>query len=151
MMSNRIFGQSASVKEGNGWSVTPVLQLFRFVRFFIVHLIIYVCVRFLTVYFLHFCIFSGGSFPLCRELHLPFQQDGMQCPDGRLPCRVVRQLGEYPFGMFLFTWQTPGTTDGKLASRFSAIRRDGERQLYIFSIRRGNIRSCISTRLTEAA
>ena len=67
--------------------VTPVLQLFGFVRFFIVHLIIHVrvCEIFWTVHFLHFLHFSGGSsLPLCRELHPPFQQDGMQCPDGHL-------------------------------------------------------------------
>ena len=61
-------------------------------------------------------------------------------------------IGEYPFGMFPFVLgRHPAQPMEKLASRFSAIRCDGERQLYIFSIRRGNIRSCSFNRLTEAA
>ena len=134
--------------------VTPVLQFFGFVRFFIVHLIIYmrVCEIFGRCISCIFCIFPVVHHSLFAESYTrPFSK--MECSaqmDISMP--GSKCIGEYPFGMFPFVLgRHPAQPMEKLASRFSAIRCDGERQLYIFSIRRGNIRSCSFNRLTEAA
>ena len=99
-----------------------------------------------------FCIFPVVHHFLFAESYTrPFSK--MECSaqmDVSMPgSKCVR---EYPFGMFPFVLgRHPAQPMEKLASLFSAIRCDGERQLYIFSIRRGNIRSCSFNRLTEAA
>lgn len=134
--------------------VTPVLQLFGLVRFLIVHLIIHVrvCEIFGRCISCIFCIFPVVHHFLFAESYTrPFSK--MECSaqmDVSMPgSKCVR---EYPFGMFPFVLgRHPAQPMEKLASRFSAIRCDGERQLYIFSIRRGNIRSCSFNRFTEAA
>lgn len=115
-MSNRIFGQSASVKEGNGWfgslpscssSVRPVLH---------VHLIIYVrvCEIFGRCIFCIFCISPVVHHFLFAESYTrPFSK--MECSaqmDISMP--GSKCVGEYPFGMFPFVFgRHPAPADGK--------------------------------------
>ena len=127
-------GQFLPVKEAMAGSGPPVLQFFGFVGSsyppYYIHALL--CEIFGRCIFLHFCIFGGSSLPLC-EVTPPFQQDGVQLPRWTSPCRVVKCVGEYPFGMFPFVlaWSHPAQPMEKLRVRFSAIRCDGERQLYL--------------------
>ena len=138
MISNNIFGQSASGKVGNGWF----------------HLIIYACVCEILgrCIFCIFCIFPVVRHVLFGKIH--------PCRFGKMEYRSQvhlsmagrKRIGEYPFGMFaLVLGGHPAQAMKKLASRFTTIRCDGERQLYIFGIRGRNICSRSFNRLCEAA
>ena len=144
------FGESRQWLVG----VTTVQQLFGFVRFVILHLIIYVCVceNFGWCIFRIFCISTVVHNFRITEFHICRLGKMESCTQVHFPMSGSESIGEYPFGMFtLVLGGHPAQTVEKLASRFSAIRCDGKRQLYIFSIGRSNIRSCSFNRFSEAA
>ena len=141
--------------ESGQWlvRVTTVQQLFGFVRFVILHLIIYVCVceNFGWCIFRIFCISTVVHNFRITEFHIGHLGKMESRTQVHFPMSGSESIGEYPFGMFtLVLGGRPAQTVEKLASRFSAIRCDGKRQLYIFSIGRSNIRSCSFNRFSEA-
>lgn len=142
--------------ESGQWlvRVTTVQQLFGFVRFVILHLIIYVCVceNFGRCIFRIFCISTVVHNFRITEFHIGHLGKMESRAQVHFPMPGSESIGEYPFGMFaLVLGGRPAQTVEKLASRFSAICCDGKRQLYIFSIGRSNIRSCSFNRFSEAA